>query len=54
MLIVALQTEDDPVGNFAAKACADYSVTVWKEESYGALVSSFPTYEIAILFMQKT
>ena len=27
-LIIALQTNDNPVGNFAAKICADYSVTV--------------------------
>ena len=27
-LIIALQTIDNPMGNFAAKVCADYSVTV--------------------------
>ena len=26
-LIIALPTNDDPLGNFAAKVCADYSVT---------------------------
>jgi len=51
MLIVALQTDDDPVGYFAAKACADYSVTV-EGESYGDWY--LPSkYELAILFMQK-
>lgn len=51
MLIVALQTDDDPVGNFAAKACADYSVAV-EGEIYGDWY--LPSkYELAILFMQK-
>jgi hypothetical protein len=27
-LIIAIQTNDNPMGNFAAKICADYSVTV--------------------------
>ena len=33
-LIIALQTNDNPMGNFAAKVCADYSVTV-DEVLYG-------------------
>jgi len=33
-LIIALQTNDNPTGNFAAKVCADYSVTV-EGENYG-------------------
>jgi len=33
-LIIALQTNDNPLGNFAAKVCADYSVTI-NGENYG-------------------
>jgi hypothetical protein len=33
-LIIALQTADNPMGNFAAKVCADYSVTT-AEVMYG-------------------
>ena len=28
MLIIALQTNDDQTGNFAAKVCEDYSMTI--------------------------
>lgn len=51
MLIVALQTDDDPVGNFAAKICADFSVTI-DGENYGDwyLPSKF---ELALLFINK-
>jgi len=33
-LIIALQTNDNPLGNFAAKVCADFSVTI-NGENYG-------------------
>jgi hypothetical protein len=33
-LIIALQTNDNPIGNFAAKVCADYKVTV-EGQSFG-------------------
>jgi DNA/RNA endonuclease YhcR with UshA esterase domain len=50
-LIISLQTNDNPVGNFAAKVCADYSVTV-NGENYGDwyLPSKL---ELAYLFMKK-
>ena len=51
MLIVAIQTDDDPVGNFAAKVCADYSVTAIGENFGDWYLPS--KYELAILFMQK-
>ncbi|MDH3650264.1 MAG: DUF1566 domain-containing protein, partial [Saprospiraceae bacterium] len=35
MLIIALQTNDNPQGNFAAKLCADFSITDVNEEVYG-------------------
>lgn len=50
-LIVALQTNDNPTGNFAAKVCADYSVT-FDGVSYGDWY--LPSkYELGILFSQK-
>lgn len=50
-LIIALQTNDEPMGNFAAKLCADYSVIV-DGESFGNWY--LPSkYELAILFMQR-
>lgn len=50
-LIVALQTNDNQTGNFAAKICADYSVTV-DGVSYGDWY--LPSkYELGILFSQK-
>lgn len=50
-LIIALQTNDNPVGNFAAKLCADYSVTV-DGQSYGDwyLPSKL---ELTYLFLRK-
>lgn len=50
-LIIALQTNDNPVGNFAAKICADYSVTT-DGVTYGDwyLPSKF---ELALLYIQK-
>jgi len=50
-LIIALQTNDNPVGNFAAKVCADYSVNV-DGVTYGDwyLPSRF---ELALLFIQQ-
>ena len=50
-LIIALQTNDNQTGNFAAKVCADYSVTE-NGVKYGDwyLPSKF---ELAIMFTQK-
>ena len=50
-LIIALQTNDNPTGNFAAKVCADYSVTI-DGESYGDwyLPSKL---ELTYLYMNK-
>lgn len=51
MLIIALQTDDEPLGNFAAKVCADYSVSV-DGINYGDWY--LPSkYELAILFLNK-
>jgi hypothetical protein len=50
-IIIALQTQDNPVGNFAAKACADYSVTV-----DGIIYDDWylpSKYELGMLFFQK-
>jgi hypothetical protein len=50
-LIVAMQTEDNPIGNFAAKVCADYSVTV-NNITYGDWY--LPSkHELNLLFFQK-
>jgi hypothetical protein len=50
-LIIALQTEDNPMSSFAAKACADYSVTV-NDITYGDWY--LPSkYELNLLFFQK-
>jgi hypothetical protein len=50
-LIVAMQTNDDQLGNFAAKVCADYSVIV-NGFTFGDWY--LPSkYELAILFGQK-
>jgi hypothetical protein len=50
-LIIAMQTNDNPMGNFAAKVCADYSVTV-NNLTYGDwyLPSKF---ELALMYQQK-
>jgi hypothetical protein len=50
-LIIALQTNDNQTGNFAAKVCADYSVTV-DGVNYGDwyLPSKF---ELVLMFIQK-
>jgi hypothetical protein len=51
MLIIALQTNDNPVGVFAAKVCADYSVTV-DGVTYGDWY--LPSkHELTLLFYQK-
>ncbi|MBE9510953.1 MAG: DUF1566 domain-containing protein [Bacteroidetes bacterium] len=51
-LIIALQTTDNQVGNFAAKVCADYSVTV-DGVTYGDWY--LPSkHELDLLFNQKT
>jgi hypothetical protein len=50
-LIIALQTNDNEVGNFAAKVCADYSV-IDNGVTYGDWY--LPSkHELAILFYQK-
>jgi hypothetical protein len=51
ILITALQTNDNPTGNFAAKVCADYSV-ISEAITYGDwyLPSKF---ELGLLFSQK-
>jgi len=50
-LIVATQTADNPAGNFAAKVCADYSVTVGGVTyGYWYLPSN---YELNLLYLQK-
>jgi len=50
-LIISLQTDDNPTGNFAAKVCADYSATV-DGVTYGDWF--LPSrYELALLFSQK-
>lgn len=51
-LIIALQTNDNPMSNFAAKVCADYSFT-----SDGITYGDWylpSKYELAILFIQKS
>jgi len=50
-LIVSLQTNDNPTGNFAAKVCADYSVTV-----NGVMYSDWylpSKYELDLLYLNK-
>jgi len=50
-LIVSLQTNDNPTGNFAAKVCADYSVTV-----NGVMYSDWylpSKFELEILFINQ-
>jgi hypothetical protein len=50
-LIIALQTNDNQIGNFAAKVCADYSVTVGGV-TYGDWY--LPSkYELNLLFLRK-
>jgi len=50
-LIIALQTNDNPTGNFAAKVCSDYSVTA-DGITYGDWY--LPSkYELNLLFFQK-
>ena len=50
-LIISLQTNDNPVGSFAAKKCADYSVTA-NGVTYGDWY--LPSkYELAKLYSQK-
>ena len=50
-LIVAIQTNDNPTGNFASKVCADYSVT-FEGRTYGDWY--LPSkYELGLLFIQK-
>lgn len=50
-LIIAAQTNDNPVGNFAAKVCADYSVTV-DGVSYGDWY--LPSkHELDLMFLQS-
>ena len=52
LLIIALQTNDNQTGNFAAKVCVDYSVTV-NEVTYGDWY--LPSkYELNLLFMRKS
>jgi hypothetical protein len=50
-LIVALQTDDNPMGNFAAKICADYSVTV-NGITYGDWYLPSKS-ELALMYLQK-
>jgi hypothetical protein len=50
-LIIALQTNDEPMGNFAAKLCADYLVTVGGESFGDWYLPS--KYELAILYLQR-
>jgi hypothetical protein len=51
ILIIALQTNDNPMGNFAAKICADYSVAV-NNINYGDWY--LPSkYELALMFTKK-
>lgn len=51
ILIIARQTDDNPVGNFAAKVCADYSVIV-DGIMYGDWY--LPSkHELNLLFLQK-
>jgi hypothetical protein len=50
-MIIAQQTADNPTGNFAAKACADYSITV-DGVKYGDWY--LPSrYELHLLYLQK-
>jgi len=50
-LIIALQTNDNPMSDFAAKACADYSV-VFDGVMYGDWY--LPSkYELGLLFFNK-
>ena len=50
-MIVATQIADNPTGNFAAKACADYSVTDG-EVTYGDWY--LPSeYELSLLYLQR-
>jgi len=50
-LIIAQQTSDNPMSNFAAKVCADYSVTS-DGVSYGDWY--LPSkYELALLYLEK-
>ncbi|MDI6734801.1 MAG: hypothetical protein QME42_01185 [bacterium] len=52
MLIIAMQTNDNTGGNFAAKVCADYSVTVGGI-TYGDWY--LPSkHELNLLYQQKT
>jgi hypothetical protein len=52
LLITALQTNDNPTGNFAAKVCADYSVTV-NGVTFGDWY--LPSkYELNLLFTKKS
>ena len=52
ILIIALQTNDNPYGNFAAKVCADYSVTV-DNIKYGDWY--LPSkYELGLLYNAST
>jgi hypothetical protein len=51
-MIVATQMADNQTGNFAAKVCADYSVTVGGV-TYGDWY--LPSkYELNLLYLQKT
>lgn len=50
-LIIALQTNDNPVGNFAAKVCADFSIVV-DGVKYGDWY--LPSkYELELMYQQK-
>lgn len=52
MLIVAMQTNDNTAGTFAAKVCADYSVTVGGV-TYGDWY--LPSeYELNLLYQQRS
>ena len=51
-LIIALQTNDNPYGNFAAKVCADYSVTVGNIKYGDWYLPS--KYELGLLYNAST
>lgn len=51
VLIIAQQTNDNPMGNFAAKICADYSVTV-NGITYGDWYLPSKS-ELALMYLQK-
>jgi hypothetical protein len=51
-IIIAKQMADNPDGNFAAKVCTDYSVTVGNDTYDDWYLPS--KYELNLLYLQKT